>query len=167
MFISPSTDPRTLCPYCDSALPSSPSPLLTKLLAATAKKSYRDPRPANPLGRKAPLSVFIAVCQRHRFEGQILPEAESKGWPKSIEWIKLGERVECMREALRDLIDDPGEVDAPDESGQDTDSEDRKRGPKARSIFWREVMKEVKKKGSRAAAGVRGQFANFEKTQPG
>jgi len=38
---------------------------------------------------------------------------------------------------------------------------------KARSIFWTEVMDEVKKKGSRAVVGVRGQFANFEKTQPG
>jgi hypothetical protein len=40
------------------------------------------------------------------------------------------------------------------------------KGPKARSIFWSEVVDEVKK-GSSAVVGVRGQFVNFEMTQPG
>ncbi|KAK0491856.1 restriction of telomere capping protein 4, partial [Armillaria luteobubalina] len=37
----------------------------------------------------------------------------------------------------------------------------------SRSIFWTEIMEEVKAKGSRAIAGVKNQFATFEKTQPG
>ena len=39
--------------------------------------------------------------------------------------------------------------------------------PRTRSVFWREVKKEVKKQGSRTVVGVKGQFASFEKTQPG
>lgn len=162
VFLDPSIDPRTLCPYCDNSLPSKPTPLLKRLLAATEKKSTRDPRPTNPLGRKAPLSVFITVCQRHRFESQLLPEAEAKGWPKEIEWTSLERRVQKMRRDLKALIDDDGEI-ADDEDEEDEES----RGPRAKCVFWREMMRDVKAKGSKAASGVRSQFANFEKTQPG
>lgn len=162
--MSSTTDPKTLCPFCDSPLPSSPTPLLTKLLAETAKKSTRDPRPANPLGRRAPLAIFINVCQRHRFESQILPEAEQKGWPKRIDWAGLGGRVEKMKRALQALIDDPGES-LDDENGEDAMTTST--GPRSKCVFWEEVMMDIKKKGSRAAAGVRGQFTSFEKTQPG
>lgn len=181
VIISPFTDPRTLCPYCDSPLPASPTSLLTRLLTATANKSSHDPRPTNPLGRKAPFTVFIAVCQRHRFESEILPEAEQKGWPKEIKWTELRERVTKMRKRLKALIDDIEEEPQSDEDTnekQDVDSlfgdEEEfngtnrgDRGSRSSCVFWREVMAEVKKKGSRAVAGVRGQFASFEKTQPG
>lgn len=85
--------------------------------------------------------------------------------------------MERMKDDLQALIEDPGgehgDVDV--DEGIDeveklfrNDSDGAKqKGPKARSIFWTEVMDEVKKKGSRAVVGVRGQFANFEKTQPG
>ena len=172
--ISPDTDPRTLCPYCDTPLPSSPSPLLTNILAATRKKSTRDPRPSNPLGLKAPLAIFIVACQRHKFESQLLPAAKRKGWPKTILWHKLGTRVERMKDELQALIEDPGGEREIDDVNEDVDEVERlfkddsdRKGSKARSIFWTEVMDEVKKKGSRAVVGVRGQFANFEKTQPG
>jgi hypothetical protein len=170
--ISPDTDPRTLCPYCDTPLPSSPSQFLINILAATRKKSTRDPRPSNPLGLKAPLAIFIVACQRHKFESQILPEAERKGWPKTIQWTKLGARVERMKDELQALIEDPGGEHVDVDDGIDEveklfSDETSQKGPKARSIFWTEVMDEVKKKGSRAVVGVRGQFANFEKTQPG
>ncbi|KAF8159864.1 RTC4-like domain-containing protein [Crassisporium funariophilum] len=170
--ISPNVDPRTLCPYCDTPLPSSPTPLLLSLLAATAKKSRKDPRPSNPLGLKAPLATFIATCQRHRFEGQILPEALRKGWPKTIKWKKLRRRVEAMEEDLRAIIDDPDEDVLSEDDVEMLFASDKKknrkrRGAKAKSIFWMEVLDEVKKKGTRAVTGVRGQFANFEKTQPG
>src|ERR1700722_24085 len=165
-MISPSTDPKTLCPYCDARLPSSPTPTFTSLLsnAIKHKSSYLDPRPTNPLGRRAPLTVFISVCQRHRFESEILPVAEEKGWPKSIEWGEMRGRVERMKEALHALIHDASSsrsANGPDEDGNGS------LGPRSRSVFWREVIKEVEKKGSRVVAGVQGQFANFEKTQPG
>ncbi|KAG7444480.1 uncharacterized protein BT62DRAFT_900378, partial [Guyanagaster necrorhizus] len=147
VFLDPSIDPRMLCPYCDTRLPDRPTPLLRRLLANIAKKSRPSPRPTNPLGRKAPLEVFIALCQRHRFESVTLPEAERNGWPKEIAWAKLEGRVQKMKRELRALISD--------------------RNARSNSIFWTEIMKEVKAKGSRAVAGVRNQFATFEKTQPG
>ncbi|TFK39470.1 RTC4-like domain-containing protein [Crucibulum laeve] len=167
----PAADPRTLCPYCDTALPSSPSPLLVRLLEVTAKKSHRDPRPTNLLGRKATLATFIAVCQRHRFESQILPEAEAKGWPKKIDWKSLGARIEQMKADLKMLIEDPGDDLELDENGDEIVREwyedVPQKGPRAKCVFWKEIMKEVKKKGSRAVVGVKGQFTNFEKAQPG
>lgn len=109
------------------------------------------------------MGTFIAACQRHRFESHILPEAERKGWPKTIDWKKLVGRVEQLKDALQALINDPGEHS----SVEDDDDHDGPGGPRSKCVFWHEVMKEVKMKGSRAAAGVRGQFANFEKAQPG
>ncbi|PBK65910.1 hypothetical protein ARMSODRAFT_1087149 [Armillaria solidipes] len=147
IFLDPSIDPKTLCPYCDTRLPDRPTPLLRRLLANIAKKSRPSPRPTNPLGRKAPLEAFIALCQRHRFESVTLPEAERNGWPKEIAWVKLEGRVQKMKRELNALISDPN--------------------ARSSSIFWAEIMEEVKAKGSRAVAGVKNQFATFEKTQPG
>jgi len=168
--ISPDVDPRTLCPYCDTPLPKHPSPLLLNILKAIKKKSVRDPRPSNPLGLKASLGVFIAACQRHRFESDILPEAESKGWPKTIEWDKVSGRIMRMKPALKALIEDPGDnlvKNVEDDDWEIPFSDKPNKGAKARSSFWSEVMAEVKQKGTRAVAGVRAQFANFEKAQPG
>ncbi|KAG6866036.1 hypothetical protein C0993_007678 [Termitomyces sp. T159_Od127] len=99
-------DPKTLCPYCDTPLPSEPTSQLKRLLDTAAKKSRPEPRPGNRLGRTAPFTVYLAVCQRHRFESQMLPEAERKGWPKAINWSKLGKRVRKMKGALRAIIED-------------------------------------------------------------
>ena len=82
-----------------------------------------------------------------------------------------------MKDELRGLIEDPGGEHGDADVDEDIDEVENlfrndndgtgQKGPKARSIFWTEVMDEVKKKGSRAVVGVQGQFANFEKTQPG
>lgn len=172
-MFSPEVDPRALCPYCDTPLPENPTSLLLDLIVATKKKASSDPRPSNPLGLKAPVAVFVTVCQRHRFESQILPEAERKGWPKTIEWMKVANRVMKMKNVLQALIDDPGDSNMGERIEDDweipfSDKRTRKqKGPKANSIFWNEVIQEIKEKGSRVVAGVRGQFANFEKAQPG
>ena len=124
---------------------------------------------------RASLAAFNAACQRHRFESQILPEAEQKGWPKSIDWKAISSRIMKMRQLLKALIEDPGDG-AGSDSEVDSDewevlvpskSDKKKQGAKARSVFWMEIMEEVKQKGLRAVSGVRGQFANFEKAQPG
>lgn len=150
-------------------LPSSPSPLLLRLLSTTKLKSYKDPRPANPLGRKAPLAVFATVCQRHRFESKILPEAERKGWPKTIDWKRLEGRISKMKSQLKALM-------MQDESGDDSDNisndwevihASSSGNTKAKSIFWDELLDEIKKKGMKSISGVQGQFDSFEKAQPG
>jgi hypothetical protein len=160
---SPVADPRTLCPYCDARLPSSPTPTLLALIsrASKHKASYLDPRPGNPRGRRAPVQVFIGVCQRHRFESEILPEAERRGWPKTIEWGKVRKRVKQMEARLRALIDDS------DCAAKDKRSGSQSQGPRIKCVFWQEVIKEVKTKGSRVVAGVRGQYSTFQKVQPG
>ncbi|KAJ7747763.1 RTC4-like domain-containing protein [Mycena metata] len=173
LFISPGTDPKTLCPYCDTPLPAQPTPLLTRLLEQTFNKSYRDARPSNPLGRKAPMGVFVTVCQRHRFESETLPEAEARGWPKFIDWAGLTGRVLAMKAALADIIADPGDPivygndDGEGEEQPKVGSQSGKKGPRMRCLFWKDLVKELKTKGSKGVKGVQGQFANFEKTQPG
>ncbi|KAG1770154.1 RTC4-like domain-containing protein [Suillus placidus] len=132
-------DPSTVCPYCDEPLPLNPTPQLKNLFATAKLQSYVDPRPRNPIGLKAPLGIYISACQRHHFETHSLPEALEKGWPQSIDFKKVPDRIE----------------------------NDDARGPRSRSVFWRELKKEIKKQGSRTATGLKGQFSTFEKTQPG
>ncbi|KAI5825177.1 hypothetical protein K523DRAFT_420219 [Schizophyllum commune Tattone D] len=142
-----SRDARELCPYCDELLPSSPTPTLTRMLEEVAKKSRPAPRPSNPRGRKAQLRHFAIVCQRHRFERDVLPDAERKGWPKKIDWSALPSRVRRLRDELQEILED--EIDH------------------GGCVFWKELAKEIKEKGTRAATGVAGQFENFEKVQIG
>lgn len=85
-----------------------------------------------------------------------------KGWPQIIDFKKVPKRVERMKRALEAIIADADNC-SEDEDSSDIDSN----GPRIRSIFWRDVKKEIKKQGSRTVTGVKGQFASFEKTQPG
>ncbi|KAJ3839429.1 RTC4-like domain-containing protein [Lentinula raphanica] len=171
-FYRPNVDANTLCPYCDEPLPPSPTPHLKNLLVTTAKKSVRAPRPTNPMGRKAAVTLFIIVCQRHRFESKILPEAETKGWPKSIEWDQIHNRVMRMRAHLEALMENlwveslTGDslVDGDDDLSGVSSQRSRARD---QCFFWKEIMEEIKEKGTRATANVKSQFANFQNAQPG
>ncbi|KAG6374759.1 hypothetical protein JVT61DRAFT_4135 [Boletus reticuloceps] len=156
-------DPSRMCPYCDEELPSHSTPFLQHLLAAARKKSVSDPRPRNRGALKAPLTVYISVCQRHRFESHQLPIAIERGWPRTIDFTKVPARVKKMKKELEAILLDKDDTSDIEDLGTD-DGHGRSR---SKSVFWREVKKEVKKQGSRAVVGVRGQFASFEKTQPG
>ncbi|KAI0299152.1 hypothetical protein BC826DRAFT_1119025 [Russula brevipes] len=94
------------------------------------------------------MGIYVASCKRHRFEAHQIPEAIAKGWPTNIDFGKVRERVERLSGDLAKLVRDEGNA-----------RED--------SVYWTTVMKEVRKLGSRAASGVKGQFESFEKTQPG
>jgi hypothetical protein len=104
----------------------------------------------------------VVVCQRHRFESHQIPKAQSKGWPTKIDFGKVKPRVEALRSKLEALLLDKS-PDADDLILLDEDEE------KSRDTcqFWTEMMKEVKSKGSRAAASSKGQFASFKTLQPG
>lgn len=97
------------------------------------------------------MTDFISVCHRHRFESEIFPEAQAQGWPQKIKWHAVARRIEKMRPVLQALLVDGDEFSR----------------PRARCIFWQELLEQLKKQGSRALTSVRGQFANFQKIQPG
>ncbi|EPQ56747.1 hypothetical protein GLOTRDRAFT_75603, partial [Gloeophyllum trabeum ATCC 11539] len=40
-------------------------------------------------------------------------------------------------------------------------------GPRWRSVFWVDIAREVREKGSRVVGSLKNQFGSFEKTQPG
>ncbi|KAI6101201.1 RTC4-like domain-containing protein [Pisolithus sp. B1] len=160
-------DPSTLCPYCDEPLPPHPTPSFQSLLSKAGKKSHPDPRPRNPKGLAAPLTIYISVCQRHRFESHQLPIALERGWPQSINFKNVPMRVKRMKPDLEAIIMDDDDDDTDNDVVGDIDEDCDTRGPRSRSVFWKEVKREVKKQGSRTTVGVKGQFASFEKIQPG
>ncbi|CDO69661.1 hypothetical protein BN946_scf184851.g49 [Trametes cinnabarina] len=169
IFLDPSVDPSTLCPWCDERLPSNPTPYLTSLIEGARRRSYPDDRPTNPLGLRAPPMVFVTVCQRHRFERVWIPRARRRGWPTRIDWGSFRGRIEKLEDKLRAIVDDvdedfvPGAQVRPSTSGK----ERARSMPRKENEFWQEVVQNVRQQGSRQTAGVRGQFLHFNKTQPG
>ncbi|KIJ55656.1 hypothetical protein M422DRAFT_199977 [Sphaerobolus stellatus SS14] len=137
-------DPSTLCHYCDEPWPSTPSPALLALLERTKRKSYKDPRPGNVLGLTAPITVFIEVCQRHRFEMTLLPRALRKGWPTKIDWSRIPKRMEKFKKKLVAFVQNPSS-----------------------SHFWRDLRDDMKEIGKTKIGSVSGQFATFERALPG
>lgn len=125
-------------------LPLDPSSTLANMLERLRTKSYADPRPMNPLGRKAPLASYADLCQRHQFETTILPEARSKRWPTHIKFETLPGRIQAIRNTLSHYIIN-----------------------KESSSFWQEIMQEVGSKGARKALGIADQFNTFDKCLPG
>lgn len=68
-----------------------------------------------------------------------------------------------MKKSLEAIILDKDDIS----DAEELDANNGSRGSKSRSVFWREIKKQVKKQGSRTVVGVKGQFASFESTQPG
>lgn len=141
-------DPSSLCPFCDEKLPLNPSPFYRSLLEAARRKARPDPRPTNPHGLKVMMGIYVESCKRHRFEAHQIPEAMAKGWPTDINFGKVRGRVERLAGDLAKLVRNEGNA-------------------REESIYWTTVTAEIRKMGSRAASGVKGQFESFEKTQPG
>ncbi|KAJ7506269.1 hypothetical protein B0H11DRAFT_1628325, partial [Mycena galericulata] len=83
------------------------------------------------------------VCQRHMLESVKLPRAVANGWPTSIDWYDVEDRVLSMKGDLKRILRDPG-----------------------RPINYSNG-EALELNGSRRVNGVEGQFATFEKTQPG
>ncbi|KAJ7080372.1 RTC4-like domain-containing protein [Mycena belliarum] len=162
-FISPDTDPKTLCPYCDAKLPEQLSEHLRALLARAFLNSNADSRPANPLGRKAPMMAFAALCQRHRFETTTMPIAIAAGWPITIDWGKLEDRITKMQGDLGCILADVG---GPLDFGASEGSV-LTNGARTQCIFWQELLVRLKASGSRRVTGVSGQFSSFKNVQPG
>ncbi|KAF9266759.1 hypothetical protein L218DRAFT_996323 [Marasmius fiardii PR-910] len=159
-------DPKKLCPFCDAPLPKTPSPLLQAMVKEAIAKSKPDPRPTNRLGRKTvTIGSYIHICQRHDFESVTLPQAEAKGWPKTIEFDKLEARVAKLKSKLQEIIaDDQWQ----DQLGGDSELwELQADSPRALCVFWQDALKEVREKGSKVAANVKNQFSTFHRTQPG
>ncbi|KAI1793474.1 RTC4-like domain-containing protein [Ganoderma leucocontextum] len=164
MFFNPAIDPKTLCPWCDEPLPSEPTPHLRALMTAAKRVSSRDDRLTNPLGLRAPLTAFVGVCQRHRFERNWVPRARKRGWPTTIDWDALSGRISRLRRHLQAIVNDVDEEFAPNVPRSGTSGSMR---PRKENEFWVEAVKNVRQQGSRQTTGVRGQFQHFNKTQPG
>ena len=140
-------DSTKLCPFCDEAIPdpSTLSSVYHSLLRAASARSVPVRRRNNPKGLKAPFSVYISVCERHRFESKLLPQAVRMGWPTNIDFDAVPKRLMKRKKDLEAIL----------------------RKPKENSSFFREAMDEVAKVGIRVAESAMGQYATFERIQPG
>ncbi|KAG1732374.1 RTC4-like domain-containing protein [Suillus lakei] len=144
-------DPSTVCPYCDEPLPAQSDSTTEESLGDCEAQVIRRTHVLEILPVSDIISKRTPCLRLWRKDG-----------PQSIDFKKVPKRVERMKGALEAII-----TDADDRSDNEDSVNDDARGPRARSDFWREIKKQIKKQGSRIVTGVKGQFASFEKTQPG
>ena len=137
-------DKHTLCPFCDSRLPLSPSPVLKTMLERMEKISQPDPRPDNLDGRKGSMVAFMSLCARHRLENKLLPRAQLRGWPTEHNWEDLGLRINAIIPHLQAIVNDLG-------------------GARKTCTFWIEATE----KGGGMIGSLEYQMRSFNKSQVG
>jgi hypothetical protein len=160
-------DPKTLCPFCDQKLPDEPSSELQRLLKLAYSKSQPDRRSTNPIGRKTEVAYRAPACHRHSLESTQLPLAQSRGWPTSIDWDALPDRVKAMKAQLKEILEDPADcvpfaTEGEDEMGRPVP--ERIRGARMSCVFWTRMLAD-RKKGKKFERGPK--ISNFDKVQPG
>ncbi|KAJ7653858.1 hypothetical protein B0H17DRAFT_1146920 [Mycena rosella] len=101
--IEPETevDPNSLCSFCDTALPISPSPELIRLRDSLDAISRADPIPGNA-GHRRPTSMMLVggYCEKHRLERDIFPRAIAGKWLFTPDFSTLFKRILSLRPAL-------------------------------------------------------------------
>lgn len=96
------------------------------------------------MGLTAPLTVFVEVCQRHRFERTHLPLAIERGWPSKLNFEGLPKRILSFKKIITRVVHNP-----------------------TLSCFWRDLRDDMQEVGKTKIASVTGQFATFERALPG
>ncbi|KAJ7914662.1 hypothetical protein B0H13DRAFT_1564417, partial [Mycena leptocephala] len=99
--------PSSLCSFCDEKLPLSPSARLTALREELELKSRPCPIPGNAGHRETSVTNFVAYCELHRVERNILPVALARGWPLSPDFGTLFDRVTRLKNALTIICEEP------------------------------------------------------------
>jgi len=120
-----------LCKYCDELLPVDPSHTMVELQQKIQRvvNSTDVNRP-----EIHPIGLIAMFCERHHFEAKVLPQAMAAGWPRTIDFGTLEERVKALKEELHDIINDPSE-----------------------SVFFQGLMAVIREIGERRGLGLAGQ----------
>ncbi|THU92428.1 hypothetical protein K435DRAFT_576061, partial [Dendrothele bispora CBS 962.96] len=88
------------------------------------------------------------VCSRHNMELEGIPKARKHGWPTSIQWEELPDRVQKMEKELNDLVNNP----------------------RIRNLseFWNRITGQIAEKGSLSTVfSSKNQFASFDRALTG
>ncbi|KAH9820207.1 hypothetical protein DFH28DRAFT_885952 [Melampsora americana] len=88
-------DNAPICPFCNDPLPSQLSEKLQSLLESLLKRSHRV---------SLSMSDTIAFCAMHNAETVYVPIGIENGWPLSIHFDDLSERVEKYIPDLKQII---------------------------------------------------------------
>jgi len=73
-----------------------------------------------------------------------LPIAKARGWPMTIDFDSLPNRVEVLRSTLEGIMNN-----------------------KDSSVFWRQLKEDINKDGLMKTVGLSGQLSAFSSYQPG
>ena len=87
-----------LCPFCDNPLPTLTEELRSELNSLIAQ-SVPAPHPKNPAHRQAKVIQFASFCESHRFP-QMLAQAQSVGWPLSLDHSSLARWVILLKPVI-------------------------------------------------------------------
>ncbi|OCF34648.1 hypothetical protein I316_03690 [Kwoniella heveanensis BCC8398] len=136
------------CPYCSEPMPSKPSKYLTQLQDRLEEISTPCPTESNPSARNLPWQQHIDFCNLHRAETSLIPLGIRDGYPETIDFLHLEERLEkgWIRLRLDEIVRNP-----------------------QRSKVFRRVQREVEEVGKNRWGGIKFQSKeeNIAAVKPG
>ncbi|KAI7963702.1 hypothetical protein MJO29_004129 [Puccinia striiformis f. sp. tritici] len=136
----------SICCFCDEPLPDEPSPRFLKLsqyLQGVPEVEMRR-NSSNPAALYLPFGRLATHCDLHRAETSSIPLGISKGWPLTINFESLPDRVTGHQKHLKQIC--TGEID---------------------STFLRQALEFWENLGPTKAQSVLHDFTSFHMTQPG
>ncbi|WRT65504.1 uncharacterized protein IL334_002447 [Kwoniella shivajii] len=105
-YLIPFKSVSELCPYCSGPFPVEPSPNLLRLKAELHSISTPMPTSRNPDARSLNWQRHIDFCALHQAETSVIPLGIRDGYPKSIDFAILDQRLErgWRRDRLDELV---------------------------------------------------------------
>lgn len=109
-YLSDFVDPDDLCEYCSKAMPRNMSEHLRKLRRDLYACSEPKPNPQNRRARQAPWQQSIQFCTAHLGESITIPLGQRKGYPATIDFVNLDQRLEesWIADRLNQVLREPG-----------------------------------------------------------
>lgn len=117
---------------------------LQKQLMRLRERSWRDPRVGNPLGLKIQLRKRAAFCTNHVTESEVRPRGVQQGWPSTIDFLSVPNRILRHYDALLSVALNPGS-----------------------SKYYVKLSKAISKDGIRKTLSARGSYGTYDDGGPG
>lgn len=98
------SDNQDLCPFCDDPLPSNPSDRLMRLKSVLFALPNIRKREGHPDAMSLPFPQTASFCYLHNAEREVIPMGIRKGWPTSIDFVFLEQRIQDHHNRLSQII---------------------------------------------------------------
>lgn len=145
-----------------------------------AARKVSTPRPTkwNPFSLSGPLSAMSTVCSLHERERDrelhpLAYDPTAWGWPETIKWRRIPQRVVSLVDHIQRIVDDVDEEWQTSsqfkriERSLEEDANLLVVRPRKENFFWKAITNDVIAHGLRYIKDLGGQTEIYKRTKPG